>query len=278
MDNIFQKVMDLQKQGRNAVLVTVVSKSGEGPALAGNKMLVYDDGSSIGTVGGGNLEYLAQQKAAEVLHKEKNTLEEYNLSSEKDSSGTPTGMACGGKAILFFEALIQQQRVYIFGGGHIGKALHEILFKLGLIVTTVDDRQEIIDALPSGGKAVHDDFYQYMEKTDFGNAPYFLIATYQHLHDSTILNKIYERGIKSPYIGIVASRKTREELINSLKAEAGENVDLSNVYVPVGLDIGGTDNPWEIALAIAAEIQAIRYGKKAIHLRDTKYKHRKADK
>ncbi|MCF8333995.1 MAG: XdhC family protein [Bacteroidales bacterium] len=269
MEDIYKKVWKLRRSGKDGVLVTVVSKEGEGPVLAGNKMLVYADGSSTGTVGGGNLEYLAIKKAKEVMQSGKNSLEHYNLSSD-EGEGTKTGMACGGQATLFFEALVQQKRVYIFGAGHIGKALFELLGKLDLNVTIVDDRREMIDALTQEGEKIHSGFSSYMDDTAFSREPYFLLATYQHKHDSTILNKIFQLNIKTPYIGIVASKNTREELLETLKKETGENPDLSNVYSPVGLDIGGTDNPWEIALSIAAEIQAIRYGKETNHLRDKK--------
>jgi|AntRauTorckE6833_2_1112554.scaffolds.fasta_scaffold00390_16 xanthine dehydrogenase accessory factor len=269
MEDIYKKVWDLRRSDKEGVLVTVVSKEGEGPVLAGNKMLVYDDGSSAGTVGGGNLEYLSQKKAKEVMHSGENTLEHYNLSTE-EGEGTKTGMACGGKATLFFEALVQQKHVYIFGAGHIGKALFELLEKLDLKVTIIDDRQEMIDALTQEGEKVHSYFSGYMDDTAFSREPYFLLATYQHKHDSTILNKIFQLNIKTPYVGIVASKNTREELVESLKKEVDKNPDLSNVYSPAGLDIGGTDNPWEIALSIAAEIQAVRYGKEAKHLKDKK--------
>lgn len=269
MEDIYKKVWELRHSGKDGVLVTVVKKDGEGPVLAGNKMLVYDDGSSTGTVGGGNLEFLAIKKAKEVMLSGENSLEHYNLSPET-GEGTQTGMACGGKATLFFEALVQQKRVYIFGAGHIGKALFELLGKLDLNVTIIDDRREMIEALTQQGEKVHSGFRRFMDDTAFSREPYFLLATYQHKHDSTILNKIFQLNIKTPYIGIVASKNTREELIKSLKKETGENPDLSNVYSPVGLDIGGTDNPWEIALSIAAEIQAVRYGKKGNHLRDKK--------
>src|SRR6056297_545606 len=101
MEDIYKKVLELQHSGKNGVLVTVVNKEGEGPVLSGNKMLVYEDGSSIGTVGGGNLEFLAVKKAKEVINSEENVLEKYNL-SDSEGEGTKTGMACGGNATLFF--------------------------------------------------------------------------------------------------------------------------------------------------------------------------------
>jgi xanthine dehydrogenase accessory factor len=269
MEDIYKKASGLIHSGGDGVLVTVVNKEGEGPALSGNKMLVYEDGSSIGTVGGGNLEYLAVKKAKELMMTGENALEVYDLTSN-EGTGTKTGMHCGGQATLFFETLIHQKQVYIFGAGHIGKALFELLGKLSLNVTIVDDREDMIEALETDGGKVHSDFTRFMEETSFVKEPFFILATYQHQHDSKILNKIYKSNIQTPYIGIVASKKTIDELIAGLVKEIGEKPDLSNLYSPVGLDIGGTDNPWEIALSIAAEIQAVRYGKDANHLRDKK--------
>ncbi|MCF8304334.1 MAG: XdhC family protein [Bacteroidales bacterium] len=266
MDAIYKKIYELEQQGRDAVLVTVVNKEGEGPALAGKKMLVYAGGEITGTVGGGSLEYLAVKKAREVMQTGINTLEHYNLGDEGE--GVHTGMACGGSVSLFFEAITQQKRVYIFGAGHIGKALFELLNRLNLRAVIIDDRKEMIDALEAEGDKIHADFNAYMNQTRFVPESYFVLATYKHRHDGLIINQIFKRGIRTPYIGIVASKKTLNELIASLKKETGENPDMSSIYAPVGLDIGGTDNPWEIVLSIAAEIQAVRYGKKAYHLKD----------
>lgn len=266
MDAIYKKIYELGQQGRDAVLVTVVNKEGEGPALAGKKMLVYAGGDITGTVGGGSLEYLAVKKALEVMQTGNNILEKYKLGDEGE--GVNTGMVCGGSVSLFFEALTQQKRVYIFGAGHIGKALFELLNRLNLRAIIIDDRKEMIDALEPEGDKIHANFNAYMNQTSFVPASYFVLATYKHRHDDLILNQLFKRGIKTPYIGIVASRKTLNKLIAGLKQETGGNPDLSSVYAPVGLDIGGTDNPWEIVLSIVAEIQAVRYGKKAYHFKD----------
>jgi len=269
MKDIYKNIWELTQSGKAGVLVTVVEKEGEGPALAGNKMLVYEDGSATGTVGGGNLEFLAIKKAAEIMQSGKNALETFNLSDDK-TEGTPTGMACGGKATLFFEFLGQTSRIYIFGAGHIGKALFEIMNKMEVAVTLVDDRTEMIDAIDIPGEKIHSGFTTFFEKTEFHTTPLFVLATYKHQHDSHILNKIYDKQIKTPYIGIVASKKTRAALIQNLKKTYDGDIDLTSVYSPAGLDIGGTDHPLEIALSIAAEIQTLRYGKKANHLKDKK--------
>ena len=269
MRDIYRNIWELTQGGKPGVLVTVVEKEGEGPALAGNKMLVYEDGSTTGTVGGGNLEFLATRKASKILQSGKNELESFNLSDDQ-TEGTPTGMACGGKATLFFEFLGQSSRVYIFGAGHIGKALYEILTKMEVAVTLMDDRAEMIEEIKIPGEKLHANFVEFIEETKFHSTPLFVLATYKHQHDSHILNKIFEKQIQTPYIGIIASKKTRRTLIQSLQKKYGEKTDLTPIHSPAGLDIGGTDHPWEIALSVAAEIQTLRYNKNTNHLKDKK--------
>ena len=272
MEDIYRKVAELQESNQEGVLVTVVDREGSSPALMGNKMLVYANGDLIGTVGGGNLEYLAVKKAKKVLQNGSNALEHYNLSGE-DEQGKSTGMACGGKVSLFFEAFVRRQEVCILGAGHIGKALVKLLEPLHVKLRIVDDRSDMLAAISGRAETIHMPFAEFIETTDFGNKPFFLIATYQHQHDSLILKKLFERNIETPYIGVVASMSTRKLLVEQLKNEMDEPPDLSSVFMPVGLDIGGTDDPWEIALSIVAEMQAVRYGKAVPHIRDKKRKH-----
>ncbi|GAB4371538.1 MAG: hypothetical protein Kow0042_14330 [Calditrichia bacterium] len=95
---------------------------------------------------------------------------------------------------------------------------------------------------------------------------FILIMTQGHGFDYEILAAILKRKITVKYIGIIASRSKAEALIRKVKENFGDGVDLSNIFTPVGIDIGGSTES-EIALSIAAELQAIRYGKAVNHLR-----------
>jgi xanthine dehydrogenase accessory factor len=90
--------------------------------------------------------------------------------------------------------------------------------------------------------------------------------TQGHGFDYEILEQIYRRKLTCRYIGIIASSSKAAKLLSRLQDKFGNKVDLSNIYTPIGLDIGGNTES-EIALSIAAEIQAINFGKNVPHLR-----------
>ncbi len=97
MNNLTSAVVDLYQKGGEAVLVTLCSTKGSTPRKAGAKMLVYRSGKTIGTIGGGELEYEAVMKAEEVLKTRKSILWEKPLQD--------LGMVCGGAGTLFLEYL-----------------------------------------------------------------------------------------------------------------------------------------------------------------------------
>jgi xanthine dehydrogenase accessory factor len=265
MKNIYNEILELSHGKGVGVLITVVEKTGSGPADSGAKMLVYPDGSILGTVGGGTIEKLAIKKAREIFRTGNNYLEEFTM-NEPESSGTPTGMLCGGTATLFFEYFAPKNHLYIFGAGHVGKALMYHLRNLDYFVTIIDDRKEILDQLEGANEKISRNFEHALKNQSVAENAYFIIATYQHKYDGLVLNRIYKSGWNPKYVGMVSSRSKQKILLDKLKAEVPD-ANLENCYIPIGLDIGG-GSPDEIALSIIAEIQAVRYGKSGGYLRD----------
>lgn len=264
MKNIYNEILELNRGKGAGVLVTVVQKTGSGPADSGTKMLIYPDGSILGTVGGGTIEKMAIEKAMVMFKTHENCLEEFTM-NEPGSAGTPTGMLCGGIATLFFEYFAPKNHIYIFGAGHIGSALVYHLKKLDYFVTVVDDRKEVLDQLEGANEKILNRFEHALENYTVAENAYFIIATYQHKYDGLVLNHIYKSDWNPRYVGMVASRRKQKILLDKLKAEIPD-ANLENCFIPVGLDIGG-GSPDEIALSIIAEIQSVRYGKTGGHLR-----------
>jgi len=264
LKNIYGELLELSRGNLAGVLVTVVKKTGSGPTAAGTKMLVYPDGSIIGTVGGGTIEKMAIEKAIRLFKVHENCLEEFTM-NEPESTGTPTGMLCGGTATLFFEYFAPKNHLYIFGAGHVGKALAYHLKNLDYFVTVIDDRKDVLDQLEGANEKILGKFEQALENHPVAENAYFIIATYQHKYDGLVLNRIYKSGWNPKYVGMVSSRNKQKILLDRLKAEVPD-ADLDKCYIPVGLDIGG-GSPDEIALSILAEIQAVRFGKTGGHLR-----------
>ena len=262
MKNIYDEILQLSRGKRSGVLVTVVQKTGSGPADSGSKMIVYSDGTVIGTVGGGTIEKMAVQKASGLFESGENALETFTM--DDPGEGTRTGMLCGGTATLFFECFAPRNHIYIFGAGHISQALVYYLTKLDYFVTVVDDRQEFLDAVEGADQRCKGDFRTVLADRAVAPNAWFIIATYEHKYDGLVLNRIFQSGWNPRYVGMVSSRHKQKILLDALKKEIPD-ADISRCYIPIGLDIGG-GSPDEIALSIIAEIQRLRYGKSGRHL------------
>jgi len=263
MKSIYTELLDLAHGTISGVLVTVVEKEGSGPAATGTKMIVYPAGKISGTVGGGSIEKLAIEKALTIFDSHKNCTEKYVMDEPGD--GTTTGMICGGTATLFFEYFAPQKHVYIFGAGHVGKALVYHLSQLNYHITVIDDREDVLNQIENANELVFGDFVSALDTKNVAKNSFFIIATYMHKYDGVVLKKIYSSNCQPKYIGMVSSRTKKQKLTEELlKVVPDANLDLC--YLPVGLDIGGT-LPHEIAISIISEIQAIANGKSGGSLR-----------
>ena len=244
------------------MLVTVVGKEGSAPAPPGAKMLVCADGTTVGTVGGGGLEQAAVSQAAELLDQKRSQLIKYSLlENGRVADAEPLGMLCGGTISLFYEYLGYGAHVYIFGAGHVGRALAGHLKSMRCYVTVVDDRPELIPPDVEGAdRLLKTDYGAALEDETVPEGAYFVIGTPSHQGDYEVLKRIFTSDWKPRYVGMLASKRKARSLIQRFVEECENEVNLDVLYSPVGLDLGGR-SPDEIAIAIAAEIQALRYGK-----------------
>lgn len=273
MVDIYSKIHEYNKLGLDLVLVTVTEKSGMGPADVGKKMLVVENGEAFGTVGGGAIEFYAREKCKDVIKERKSFSEKYVLCDREvyvDNEEVVLPMACGGKVTLFYEFVGPKQYVYIFGAGHCGAALARTLKPLGFHVTIIDERKVVIDALDdSADIKVVSGFVDYIEKHGLRDNAYIVVCTPSHQNDYHVLNKILEKKYKPAYFGMLCSKKKIADYLERAYQEYGKDIDLSNFYSPIGLNIGG-NSPEEIAISISGEMLSIYYGKSELnaHLRD----------
>ncbi|MCU0286600.1 MAG: XdhC family protein [Acidobacteria bacterium] len=269
MAGIYEEILQLKQKGKEGVLVTVIAKEGHAPAGIGTKMLVLSDGRREGTVGGGALEYAAVKKAAHCMKEKNSCLNKYCLNTDNDIiNEEQTGMICGGSATLFYEYIGSGTRLYIFGAGHIGKALIYHLKNLNYYVTLIDNREGMADAIEGANRSITANYETVLKDEDIPTESYFIIASHSHNLDYIILKRIYEANWNPKYIGLMASRNKGELMIQQLCKELEVNINLDILYTPVGLDIGGA-NPDEIAISIISELQAVRCNKNGHkHLKD----------
>ena len=259
MDAIYESILEQSRTGSQSVLITVVEKGGSGPQVPGAKMLVRADGSTVGTVGGGELEQVAAAKAQEILIEKSSALIGYSLLDGGRLADTEAlKMMCGGTVSLFYEYLGHEAYIYIFGGGHVGRALASHLRGMRCFVTVIDEREGI--EAPDADRLIIADYDGALEAEAVHPGGYFLIATPGHEADYCVLARIMRSDWAPRYVGMLGSRKKSEQLVGRLIEEMGDELDRSVLYTPVGLDLGGS-TPDEIAISLIAEIQALRYGK-----------------
>ncbi len=136
---VFSALSDALARGEEVALVTIVASSGSTPQRVGAKMLVYADGRTVGTIGGGCYEDDAFWKARGAISSRRPESVRYELS---DDFAEESGLICGGQMEVFIEPIEPAPDVYIFGAGHVGHSLARIAHEAGFRVHVVDDREK----------------------------------------------------------------------------------------------------------------------------------------
>jgi len=259
--NLYSKLLEYNELKIPVMMVTVVSKSGEGPVDVGKKMLVAKNGDAFGTVGGGALEYEAREYCKELLHQGKSTMIKYILKEGKVvNDATTLPMICGGVVELFFEYIGAKGYVVIFGGGHCGKALVKVLKTMDYHVTIIDDRIDVYNQIEGADRKVNMNYADFIDAEGIEDNSYVIISTPSHKYDFNVIHKVFELKLKPKYMGMLCSREKLKDFMAKTYEEFGEDIDLSNFYSPIGLNTGG-GSPEEIAISIAAEMLVVEYNK-----------------
>src|SRR5438067_4033242 len=120
--DIFDEIQRLRSEGRKAALATIVQIRGSVPSFQSAKMLVRDDGSTMGSVGGGCVEAEVWTAAQDVLRDEKSRVMSFDLTDESMAEG---GLVCGGKVEIFVEPILPRPKRVIFGAGDVAKQVSE---------------------------------------------------------------------------------------------------------------------------------------------------------
>jgi xanthine dehydrogenase accessory factor len=234
---------DAIKNKQPAVLVTVVEVEGASPAKVGSQLLLLGDGTRLGTIGGGRLEAAILEDAREALSRGMPLLRHYTL---KEEGIDAIGVLCGGELRAFFQPYKPPSRLVIVGGGHIGKPLKVMGEAAGYDVAVVDVEPGRADESALEAITLDHDTYVVLISTD-------------HITDEAALRTALQTP--TPYIGMIGSRAKCQAILDHLRADGYGDDALSRVYAPIGLDLGGS-SPQEIAVAILAEVIAVRRGGK----------------
>jgi xanthine dehydrogenase accessory factor len=252
--DIYEEVVKLRNDGRRGAVATIVSVHGSIPSFKTAKMLVRDDGSIAGTIGGGCVEADVWQAAREVMKSEKPRNLTFHLNENPKED---TGLVCGGTLDIFIEPIIPPALLYIFGAGHVATALYKAANEAGFEIIVIDDRPAYANAqrFPEAKQIHAEDFEQAMARLKPSEASYIVIATRGHRGDMRVLRW----AVQTPahYIGMIGSKRKTISIFRELTQEGIPAQLFERVHAPVGLDIGAV-TPEEIAIAITAELIAVR--------------------
>jgi xanthine dehydrogenase accessory factor len=254
--DIFEEIVELRRAGRRGALATIVHSNGSIPSFESAKMLVRDDGSIAGTIGGGCVEAEVWQAAREVMEEEKPRSLTFNLNHDPKYD---SGLVCGGTLEVYLEPILPVQTLYLFGAGHVSSNVYRAARMTGFEVVIVDDRESFAnrERFPEAKGVYADDFQLVMSQLAPNHSSYIVIVTRGHRDDMRVLRWAVDTPAK--YIGMIGSQRKVIAIYKQLQQEGIGPEKLSRVYAPVGLEIGAI-TPEEIAIAIVAELIAVRRG------------------
>src|SRR5213083_3026578 len=256
---VFAAVAEALERGEAAALVTIVAAHGSTPQRVGAKMLVFNDGRTVGTIGGGCYENDAFWKAREAITARKPQLVHYELS---DDFAQETGLICGGQMDVYIEPIEPSPELYVIGAGHVGTHLATLAQVVGFRVHVVDDREKFAnrERFPDLAEVVTEDIPAWLARTHLPAHGYVVIVTRGHTNDLEALRALAPRELR--YLGLIGSRAKVARIYDQLVEDKMSADTLKHVHAPIGLDIGAV-TPQEIAVSILAELIAVKHGKMA---------------
>jgi len=251
--DLFEEIVKMRRAGRRGALATIVHTNGSIPSYESSRMLVREDGSIAGTIGGGCVEAEVWAAAKEVMQKESPRKMVFHLNNE---ASYENGLICGGTLEIFVEPILPQPVLYLFGGGHVSMAVAKAASASGFAIGVVDDREAFAnkERFPMA-QEIYSSYEEAFEKLHPNAATYLVIVTRGHKEDMRVL--AWAVRTEARYVGMIGSKRKVLSVYKALENEGYKPEEFERVYAPMGLEIGAL-SPEEIAVSIAAELIAVR--------------------
>ena len=253
--DIYEEITRLRREGRRGALATIINVRGSIPSFESAKMLVRDDGTIVGTIGGGCVEAEVWEAAREAMKTEKPQTLHFNLNNNPKYD---TGLVCGGTLEVFVEPVLAVSHALHFRRRPCGlESSIKSRALAGFDVVVTDDRESYAnrERFPDAREIYADEYERVTAQLAPNDASYMVIVTRGHRDDMRVLRWAAETPAR--YIGMIGSQRKTIAIYKELEKEGIAPEKLARVYAPVGLDIGAI-TPEEIAVAIVAELIAIR--------------------
>lgn len=253
--NLFKRIAELEAKGASFALAIVVKAEGSVPRHESSKMLIFPDGSTEGTIGGGEMENLVILEAQESIDDGSTRFMHYNFSDP--DRGDPG--VCGGEIDVYVEPHQPRPTLLVFGMGHVGKAVAHLGSWIGFRVIVADDREGFatLEAAPGADRAIQCELTKLHDEVKIDSQTYVVLTTRGVPVDVEGLPFLLET--EAGYIGVIGSRRRWETSVKQLRERGISEELIAKVNSPTGLEIMA-ETPEEIALSIVAEIVMKRRG------------------
>jgi xanthine dehydrogenase accessory factor len=252
--DIYDEIVRLRKLGQKCALATIVQVRGSIPSYESAKLLVREDGSMMGTVGGGCVEAEVWNAAREVIDTEKPKNLSFSLGQD---AAYDEGLICGGQLNIFVEPVIPQPQAFIFGGGHVSKSISKVATIAGFSTIIVDNREAFAnpERFPEADATYAEEYEDVFLKLPVTASSYLIIVTRGHRDDMRVLR--WAVTTQARYIAMIGSKRKTISVIHELEHEGFPRDAFERIFAPMGLEIGA-QSPEEIAISVVAEMIAVR--------------------
>ncbi len=244
------KALKAAQNGQKYAFATIIETTKKGtPRKAGAKMVVLQDGTIFGTIGGGRNEKEAQKECLKAIRSAKPVLVSYDLFGKKDQS------VCGGQMKVFIEPFVAKKHLVICGAGHISLPLSVTAKMLNYEVTIIDNRKSFANKkrFPHVDTIIVGDHAEKLAKIPIDQNTLIMVMTQGHEYDFACTKAVVKSD--AGYLGVISSRPKRVKLFHQLREMRVPEKFLKRIHIPAGIDIGG-QTPEEIAISITAELVA----------------------
>ncbi|MGD0300412.1 MAG: XdhC/CoxI family protein [Bryobacteraceae bacterium] len=252
--DIYEEVVRLRRLGQKCALATIVQVNGSIPSYESAKLLVREDGSMLGTIGGGCVEAEVWNVARDVMQSERPRHMNFSLGQD---AAYDNGLICGGQLSVFIEPVVPQPRLYVFGAGHISKSISKIATLAGFATVIIDNREAFAnpERFPEADEIFAEEYEEVFPKLPIRDTSYLVIVTRGHRDDMRVMR--WAVGTNAKYIAMIGSKRKVIGVVKELEKEGIPREAFERAFAPMGLDIGAI-TPEEIAVSIVAEMIAMR--------------------
>ncbi len=250
MQNIYNKIIETKNSGKKAALCIITGTKGSTPRKTGSKMIVFEDKSIFDTIGGGSIELQVINDAVNVISANSPGKFSYNLEKDFD-------MHCGGYVEVYIEPILSTKKLFIFGAGHVGKAVAKFASQFGFNITVFDERPEIFNDLKIPNTSfVTNNYFKAIDEAHFDDNTYIVVTTPKHAYDEDITAICAKKP--HAYLGMIGSeKKVATAKQKFLQEKYLTEKEIKKIDMPIGIKFNA-QTPEEIAISIVAKLIDIK--------------------